>query len=136
MSLVYQGRESTAEKCSVVRPGLSRYPSVTYTEDYNIPIKDVNISLAKDVETQAVIIGAGYWSKCWQKIDSITTKMACFQHAKNTANVYGFAFSEDTNICMAYTGITDNTKIKLDRYNSESRLSIFDPCEEDASWFT
>jgi len=136
MSLVYQGRESITEKCSVVSPGLSRYPKVTYTEDYNIPIQDVNISLAKDKETDTVIIGDGYWSKCWKKIESIHTKMACYLHAKNSEKVYGFAFSEDTNICLVYTGIQDNTKIKLDRYNSESRLSIFDPCEEDASWFT
>ena len=135
MSLVYQGRETIDGKCAVVEPGLSKYPKVVFREDYNIPIKDINISLAEDPETSAVIIGDGYWSKCWSNIKDIHTKMGCYTYAKN-ANVYGFSFSDETNICLVYTGIKDNTKIKLDRYNSESRLSIFDPCEEDASWFT
>ena len=138
MSLIYQGLEKKSNhrdsKCSVVKPGLSRYPTVSFDEDYDVPIKDVDISLARDTDTSAVIIGDGYWSKCWERTN-ITSKTECYTHAKN-ANVYGFAFSEDTNTCLVYTGIVENTKIKLDRYNSESRLSIFDPCEEDASWFT
>ena len=135
MSLVYQGRKTSDGKCAIVKPGLSKYPTVVFREDYNIPIKDIDISLAQDPDTSAVIIGDGYWSKCWSNIKGIHTKMECYTYAKN-ANVYGFSFSDETNICLVYTGIKDNTKIKLDRYNSESRLSIFDPCEEDASWFT
>ena len=69
------------------------------------------------------------------RVESIHTKTACYQYALNNA-MYGFAFSDDTTTCLVYSGITDNTKIKLDRYNSESRLSLFDPCDEDASWFT
>lgn len=135
MSLVYQGRETVNSKCNIVSAGQAKYPTVSFTEDYNIPIKDLDIRLAQDEDTQAVIIGDGYWSKCWTRVESIHTKTACYQYALNNA-MYGFAFSDDTALCMVYSGITDNTKIKLDRYNSESRLSLFDPCDEDASWFT
>lgn len=136
MSMVYAGRETDISKCSVVEPGLSKYPTVDFTENYNIPIKDIDIRLAQDEETQAVVIGEGYWSKCWKRMEGITTKTQCYEYARDTEKVYGFAFSEQTNICLVYSGIKDNTKIKLDRYNSESRLSLFDPCDEDASWFT
>jgi myo-inositol-hexaphosphate 3-phosphohydrolase len=119
-----------------VEPGLSKYPTVDFTENYNIPIKDIDIRLAQDEETQAVVIGEGYWSKCWKRMEGITTKTQCYEYARDTEKVYGFAFSDQTNICLVYSGIKDNTKIKLDRYNSESRLSLFDPCDEDASWFT
>jgi hypothetical protein len=135
MSLVYAGRETSTSKCSVVAAGLSKYPTVDFTEDYNIPIRDIDIRLAQDEETKAVIVGDGYWSKCWERRPEITSKVGCYQYAEQQQK-YGFAFSEDTLICLVYSGITDNTKIKLDRYNSEARLSLFDPCDEDASWFT
>lgn len=135
MSFVYQGRETVNSKCQIVKPGMAKYPTVPFTEDYNIPIKDLDIRLAQDEDTLAVIIGDGYWSKCWTRKESILDKNACYQYAQEN-NMYGFAFSDETNTCLVYSGITDNTKIKLDRYNSESRLSLFDPCEEDASWFT
>jgi hypothetical protein len=135
MSVVYAGRETSTSKCSVVAAGLSKYPTVDFTEDYNIPIRDIDIRLAQDEETKAVIVGDGYWSKCWERVTTITTKVGCYQYAEQQQK-YGFAFSEDTLICLVYSGITDNTKIKLDRYNSEARLSLFDPCDEDASWFT
>jgi hypothetical protein len=136
MSLVYQGRETINSKCTVVEAGLSKYPTVTYTEDYNIPIKNIDIRLAEDPETSSVVIGDGYWSNCWQKVES-DTKMGCYEYAKTTAGVYGFSYSENTNICLVLTGIIDNTKIKLDRFNSESRLTLFHPCEGDSTeWIT
>ena len=132
MSLVYQGRTTINSKCAVVEPGLSKYPTVTFTEDYNIPIKNIDIRLSEDPETKSVIIGDGYWSNCWQKVESAKTKLACFQHAKEE-NKYGFSFSDKTNICLVLTGLDDNTKIKLDRYNSESRLTLFHPCQGDST---
>lgn len=136
MSLVYQGRETINSKCTVVEAGLSKYPTVTYTEDYNIPIKNIDIRLAEDPETESVVIGDGYWSNCWTKMD-IDTKMGCYEYARDTEKVYGFSFSESTDICLVLTGIIDNTKIKLDRFNSESRLTLFHPCEGDSTeWIT
>ena len=133
MSMVYQGRETSLSLCAVVEPGLSKYPTVSYTEDYNIPIKNIDIRLAEDEDTGSVVVGDGYWNNCWKKIDSIDTKMGCFEYARDQEKVYGFSFSTDTNICLVYSGITDNTKIKLDRFNSESRLSLFDPCDGDST---
>jgi hypothetical protein len=141
MSLVYQGRETTNSKCSVVEPGLSKYPTVSFTEDYNIPIKNIDIRLAEDPETESVVIGDGYWSNCWHKMDAITTKIGCYEYAaavyEDKPAYYGFSFSEETNICLVLAGIIDNTKIKLDRFNSESRLTLFHPCEGDSTeWIT
>lgn len=143
MSFVYEGAASSSSKCAIVEPGLSKYPTVSYTEEYNIPIKNIDIRLAEDDfdddddESKAVIVGDGYWSNCWKKIDSVNTKKDCYEYAKDIENVYGFSFSEETEICLVYSGITDNTKIKLDRFNSESRLSLFDPCNGDnTDWIT
>ena len=143
MSFVYEGIDNVNSKCTIVEPGLSKYPTVSYTEEYNIPIKNIDIRLAEDdfddeeEDSSAVIVGDGYWSNCWKKIDSVKTKKSCYEYAKDTEKVYGFSFSEETEICLVYSGITDNTKIKLDRFNSESRLSLFDPCNGDnTDWIT
>jgi hypothetical protein len=132
MSLVYQGRETVYSKCAVVEPGLSKYPTVTFTEDYNIPIKNIDIRLSEDPETEAVIVGDGYWSNCWEKISDITTKLECYKRAKDD-NKYGFSFSDETQICLVLSGLDDNTKIKLDRYNSKARLTLFQPCKGDST---
>lgn len=136
MSFVYQGSEQDNSACFIVQPGLSRYPRVNYTEKYDIPIQDIDLRLAEDEETGSVLVGDGYWSKCWTYYKDIHDKTACHNEAI-AQSVFGFAFSDEQGgTCLVYTGITDNTKIKLNMYNSESRLSLFDPCDEDASWFT
>lgn len=134
MSLVYQGRETVDSRCAVIKPGKSKYPTVEFTEDYNIPITNIDISLAEDPETETVIVGNGYWTNCWQKISNVTTKSDCYQTAQDK-NVYGFSFSEETKVCLVLTGLTDSKNIKLDRFNSESRLTLFHPCNgESTNW--
>jgi len=135
MSLVYQGKESMARECDVVRPGQSRYTMVTFTRHFNIPIKNIDITAAKDETTKAVIIGDGYWSKCWKK-KAATTKSECYGKAKEE-NTYGFAWSEEKHICLVYTGITDPANIQLNRYTSESRRSLLNPCQDQkhVKWF-
>jgi hypothetical protein len=135
MSFYYRGRSNPQDSCERVMPGQSRYPTVPYTEYYNIPIKDIDLDSALDEETGAVEIGDGVWTKCWKKIEK-NTKMECYEYARDIEKVYGFAFSENPPVCLVYTGISKNTKIKLDRFTSEQRLSLDDPCDEDADWFS
>ena len=124
-----------ARECDVVRPGQSRYTMVTFTRHFNIPIKNIDITAAKDETTNAVIIGDGYWSKCWKKKDA-TTKSECFEKAQEE-KTFGFAWSEENNICLVYTGITDPANIQLNRYTSESRRSLLNPCQDQkhVKWF-
>ena len=95
--------------------GLSNYPKVDFIEEYDIPIQNVDIRLAIDQDTGAVEVGQGLWTRCWTRKPHIQTKIGCYEEAKK--NHYGFAFSEDTKVCLIYTGITDPTKIKLDKYD-------------------
>jgi len=108
---------------------------VTFTRHFNIPIKNIDITAAKDETTKAVIIGDGYWSKCWKK-KAATTKSECYGKAKEE-NTYGFAWSEEKHICLVYTGITDPANIQLNRYTSESRRSLLNPCQDQkhVKWF-
>jgi hypothetical protein len=135
MSFYYRGRSNPVDTCEKVMPGQSKYPTVAYKEYFNIPIKDIDLSSALDEETGAVEVGDGVWTKCWKKVN-VYTKMACYEHARDIEKVYGFAFSEYPPICLVYTGISKNTKIKLDRFTSEQRLSLDDPCDEDADWIS
>jgi hypothetical protein len=134
MSHYYSGKENIADSCERIMPGQSKYPSVPYTEYFNIPIQDIDISQAQDEETGAVEIGNGVWTKCWSKVDR-STKLGCFEYARDNEKVYGFAFSETPAVCLVYSKITNPLKIKLDRYTSEQRLSLDDPCDIDADWF-
>jgi len=132
MSLVYQGRDS-ASKCDTISSNRAQYPRVQYTETYDIPIENIDLSLAKDDETPSIIIGNGLWTQCWTRVDA-GTKTECYEKARD-AGTFGFAFSEAENVCLVYREITDPTRIKLGRYNSESRLNIFHPCNTDTtSW--
>ena len=135
MSLVYKGKSTDDSDCVVVRAGETRYPRVNIEEEYNAPIASVDLTLATDEETGSIVVGNGLWTKCWTRRPDITSKVDCYEAAK-TSGVYGFAFSEDSSTCLVYTGITDSLKIKLDKYNSETRLSLYDPCNENAEWFT
>jgi hypothetical protein len=136
MSLTYQGKETADGLCSVVEPGMAKYPSVSFTEEYNIPIQNADLSLAKDEDTGAINVGDGIWTRCWTRKPDITTKVGCYEEAKK--HNYGFAFSDQTNLCLIYTGITDPNKIRLDKYNSKTRLTKNNPCEQQSQtrWFT
>ena len=133
MSNVYKGVFGVQKKCQTIEPGLSAYPKVKFIESYDIPIQNADVRLALDDTTGAVEIGTGIWTKCWTRAPNIHTKLACYEEAKKKN--YGFAFSETTQVCLIYSGITDPTKIKLDKYNSNTRLSLDDPCDENAEWF-
>lgn len=136
MSLTYQGKETADGLCSVVEPGMAKYPSVSFTEEYNIPIQNADLSLAKDEDTGAINVGDGIWTRCWTRKPDITTKVGCYEEAKK--HNYGFAFSDQTKLCLIYTGITDPNKIRLDKYNSKTRLTKNNPCEQQSQtrWFT
>ena len=134
MTNIYKGKLLEDSVCDVLVPGLSRYPTVEYIEEYNVPIQDADLTIVEDRETGAVEIGNGIWTKCWTYMPNLNTKVGCFEEAKKSN--YGFAFSEVTNTCLIYTGITDASKIQLDKYTDETRLSQHDPCTRDASWFT
>ena len=136
MTMLYQGRENNAVPCDTISDKRSKYPTVQYTEMYDIPIENIDISLAKDEETQSVIIGRGLWTSCWIRDRTATTKKECYDHARSSdTRALGFAFSEDERVCLIYHKLTDPTRIKLGRYNSESRLSIFHPCNTDDSTY-
>ena len=134
MSLVYQGRTTLTSTCNVVEPGLAKYPSVTYSETYDMPIDNIDLSLSTDEETESIIIGNGLWDNCWKRYKNITTKKGCKEQAVND-KVYGFAFS-NTNVCIVYHKMNDPTKIKLGRYNSESRRTLFNPCGNSTTWIS
>ena len=136
MSYVYKGKTSNDEFCTAVIPGLAKYPSVPFKIEYNIPIKNADVSLAKDEETGSVNVGNGIWTQCWTRREDITTKMGCYQAAK--VHNFGFAFSESTGLCLIYSGIIDPNKIRLDKYNSETRLTKNNPCQQqsETTWFT
>lgn len=131
---VYMGRNGADAKCARIERGLAKYPSIDYIEEYNIPIQDADLSSVRDEETDAVIIGSGIWTKCWTHKPGIHTKLECYEEARKTN--FGFAFSEETSTCLVYTGIKDPTNIKLDKYSDESRLTLDNPCVEDAVWIT
>jgi len=134
MSLIYQGRELSTSTCNVVEPGLAKYPSVTYSETYDMPIDNIDLSLTTDAETDSIIIGNGLWDNCWKRYKDITTKKGCKEQAV-IDQVYGFAFS-DNNVCIVYYKMNDPTKIKLGRYNSESRRTLFNPCGNSTKWIS
>ena len=80
------------------------------------------------------------WTNCWVKTES-TTKIDCYNEAKGN-NSYGFAFSEDSTeeeeeipVCLIYHKIIDQNRIKLGRYNSEARRTIFQPCESENTYW-
>lgn len=131
-SHIYQGRTSVEDTCQRVRPGQSKYPSVQYTEEYNIPIEQVNLDLIRDDSTDAVFIGDGIWKNCWTHKPGIHTKKECYDEAKKTN--FGFAFSDETLTCFVYTGIKDPNKIKLNEFSDETHLSLNHPCSEDSTW--
>jgi len=135
MSMVYQGADTATAKCDTIADKRSKYPSVEYEETYDIPIEDIDLSLAKDDITPSIKIGSGLWSNCWVRGTS-TTKMACYNEAKGN-NSFGFAFSDDDKepVCLVYYKITDQTKIKLGRYNSEARRTLFNPCSNSESTY-
>lgn len=140
MSKVYQGAESALAKCDTIDEKRSKYPTVEFEEIYDIPIENIDLSLAQDDVTPSVIIGSGLWSNCWVKGQS-TTKVECYNEAYNN-NSWGFAFSDDTEdtevpmpVCLIYYKITDQTKIKLGRYNSEARRTLFHPCNSETTYW-
>lgn len=135
MSLVYQGRTSSTSSCDVVKPGLAKYPSVSYSETYDMPINNIDLSLSTDADTNSIIIGNGLWSNCWKRYKNIRTKKDCKDQAV-TDKVYGFAFSDDEKICIVYHEMDDANKIKLGRYNSESRRTLFNPCGITTKWIS
>ena len=135
MSLVYQGRTSSTSSCDVVKPGLAKYPSVLYSETYDMPIDNIDLSLSTDADTNSIVIGNGLWSNCWKRYKNITTKKGCKEQAV-TDKVYGFAFSDDEKICIVYHEMDDANKIKLGRYNSESRRTLFNPCGITTKWIS
>ena len=139
MSLVYQGRDVETSKCNVISDKLSKFPSALWTQVYDIPLENIDLSLAKDEDVpQAVVIGNGLWTRCWEKVDAVS-KQDCYLKAKERG-VYGFAYSEDKDsedkhVCIVYKELKDPSKIKLGKYNSEGRLSLFQPCENsDTKW--
>jgi len=133
-SHIYRGRIRSDSNCVRAKPGLSKYPSVEYTEEYNIPIQNADLRLVEDQETGAVQVGHGIWTKCWTHKPDIRTKHECYQEAQKSN--FGFAFSDKNNACLIYSGITDPSKIQLDKFSDETLLSINDPCQEDAIWIT
>lgn len=131
---VYTGRRVVDAPCTRIERGLAKYPTVDYVEEYNIPIQNADLRSVRDEETNAVIIGNGIWTKCWTHEPNIHTKAACYEEARKSS--YGFAFSEETSTCLVYTGITDPSKIKLNEYTDTTRLTLDNPCVEDAVWIT
>jgi hypothetical protein len=135
MSMVYQGAETATAKCDTIAEKRSKYPTVEFEETYDIPIEDIDLSLAKDDITPSIKIGSGLWSNCWIR-GSSTTKMDCYNEAKGN-NSFGFAFSDDDEVpvCLVYYKITDQSKIKLGRYNSEARRTLFNPCNSENTYW-
>jgi len=135
MSMVYQGAETTTAKCDTIADKRSKYPTIEYEEIYDIPIENIDLSLAKDDETPSIKIGSGLWTNCWVKGTS-TTKVNCYNEAKGNKS-FGFAFSDDDEVpvCLVYYKITDQTKIKLGRYNSEARRTLFNPCNSENTYW-
>ena len=135
MSMVYQGAESDTAKCDTIAEKRSKYPTVEFEETYDIPIEDIDLSLAKDDETPSIKIGNGLWTNCWVKGTS-DTKKKCYDEARGN-NSWGFAFSDadDVPVCLVYYKITDQTKIKLGRYNSEARRTLFNPCNSENTYW-
>jgi len=133
-SLLYKGRKENDATCMRVEMGQSKYPTVSYHEEYNIPIESADLNAVRDEETDTIKIGQGVWTNCWTHIPNIHTKTECYEEAKKTH--FGFAFSDETSTCLVYTGITDPTRIKLNEYTDETRLSLNHPCSMDSRWFT
>jgi hypothetical protein len=133
MSFVYQGKLSADSICDVIRPGMSKYPSVPYSEVYDIQIDNIDLSLTTDETTSSIIIGNGLWENCWQRERAVTTKLGCKRKAEEKS-CFGFAFSDDEQVCIVYHKMKDASKIKLGRYNSESRLTLFNPCGPNTKW--
>lgn len=133
MSLVYAGRRTPLSNCEIVKSGMPQYPTVGYIEKYDVPIVNLDISLAKDEDTDSVVIGSGLWTKCWKR-GVAKTKKDCRDEAE-AAGFFGFAWSSEQKICIIYNGIGDSKKIKLGRYNSVQRLTLFHPCNDNlATW--
>ena len=130
MSHIYKGKNSADEECAPVLARQSRYPSASYREYYNGPIKNIDLSSALDADTGAVIVGKGIWTNCWTRV-SASTKIDCQQEAKNNGG-YGFAFHN--SVCIIYTGITNPNNIQINKFNSETGKTIYEPCDGDATW--
>ena len=138
MSFVYKGKERLTDACSVLGAGLSRYPTASYTEHYNTPLKDVDIAEATDNETQSVVVGRGLWTDCWERVGTNMTKVDCYQAAyTRVPRVYGFAHSDEDGTCLVYVRITDPSQIQLNEYSSQAKLTQKQPCGDgDTRWFT
>ena len=130
MSHVYKGKKSTDEECAPVLARQSRYPSASYREHYNGPIQNIDISRAVDADTGAINVGNGIWTNCWTR-NPATTKVGCKEAAANNG-AYGFAFHG--SVCIIYSGITNPNNIQLNRFNSETSKTIYEPCDSDATW--
>jgi len=133
MSMVYQGRETMTSKCDTISGKRAKYPTVEYTVTYDIPIEEIDLTLAKDEDTSAIIVGKGLWTQCWTKAEA-ASKNECYEKAL-AAGTYGFAYSDAEEVCLIYHKLTDPTRIKLGRYNSESRLNIFHPCNSENTYW-
>lgn len=137
MTLVYLGRSSLADQCRPVEPGQASFPTVQWKEDYDIPVQQIDLKFAQDNETstpenKVIEVGTGMWTNCWSHFANITTKVACHAKSKELGH-YGFAFSDKHKVCIVYTSISDPTQIKMNRFNSETRLSIFNPCNDEST---
>ena len=131
MSLFYKGKEASnnAVQCSVIMPRQAKYPKVSLKTTYNIAVTDVILQEQKDPETQAVQVGNGVWTNCWEKV-ATTTKFDCFNEC-SSKDWYGFAFVERSDqtqtVCLCYHIKKEN--IQLDKYYSADRRSVYNPCD-------
>merc|ERR1711865_65501 len=100
MSLLYQGKENAESSCIIILPGMSKFPTVSYTEVVDPPIRNIDLSLATDTETPSIVIGNGIWENCWIKV-GVNDKAECYQKSLDRGS-WGFAFSDDEtpNICL------------------------------------
>ena len=69
--------------------------------------------------------------------DIICNKLSCYLWAKERDR-FGFAWSENENICLVYNKIKSGKDIKLDKWNTDTGRTDFNPCKESPKtiWFT
>jgi len=66
--------------------------------------------------------------------DILCNKLGCYHRALQS-HAYGFAWSEDTNICLVYTNITSPNNIQLNKWTDDAGRNDHNPCGKETTWY-
>ena len=139
-SYVYKGRHHAHEHCAIIDATRSKFPPVTYTEVYDLPLQTTSLGNIRDhdfdnVDNGEIVVnvGSGVWEYCWKQ-QKVASKIACYEAAKRK-DCFGFAWGNGQ--CLIYTGMTTGKKIQLEKWSTMAGKTKFNPCiSKKTTWKT